>query len=179
MMLSIFSIFDQRLPGKTAPKEDQISPHSRDDHGNTPLHLMAMKGLRAAAALQIENGADVDATNNDGDTPLHLAARARRRKVASLLVRTGGARTDISNSDGDTPLHLVAATGQVGIAALLLAAEDRDSGGVGRKNNRGNTPLHVAARAVQDHMYTFLLSRGGRWDVRNGDGETPRRLYGF
>lgn len=172
-MLSIFSIF------KTAPKEDEeIAPRSRDDHGNTPLHLAAMKGLRAVALLEIENGADIDATNKHGDTPLHLAARARRGKIASLLVRTGGARTDISNNDGDTPLHLVAATGQVGIAVLLLAEEDgRD--GVARTNGRGDTPLHVAARAVQDHMYTFLLSRGGRWDVRNGDGETPRRLYGF
>jgi ankyrin repeat protein len=136
-----------------------------------------MKGLRAAAALEIENGSDIDATNKDGDTPLHLAARARRGKIASLLVRSG-ARTDISNNDGDYPLHLVAATGQVGIAVLVLA-EEEDRDGVARTNNRGDTPLHVAARAVQDHMYTFLLSRGGRWDVRNGDGETPRGLYGF
>ncbi|CAI6087241.1 unnamed protein product [Clonostachys chloroleuca] len=176
----IFSIFNQCLPGKTAPKEDEeISPRSRDDHGNTPLHLAAMKGLRAAALLEIENGADIDATNKHGDTPLHLAARARRGKIASLLVRTGGARTDISNNDGDTPLHLVAATGQVGVAVLLLAEEDEDRYGVARTNNRGDTPLHVAARTVQDHMYMFLLSRGGRWDVRNGDGETPRSLYGF
>ncbi|CAH0046261.1 unnamed protein product [Clonostachys solani] len=171
-MVSIFSIFTQWGPGKTK-YEEKIPSHPRDDQGNTALHRAAMKGLRAAAILEIESGADINATNNDGDTPLHLAARGRYGKIASLLVRIG-ARTDVSNNDGDTPLHLVAATGHVGIAVLLA-----DKAGVERTNKRGDTPLHVAARTVQDRMYTFLLSRGGKWDVKNGDGETPRRLYGF
>ncbi|VUC37105.1 unnamed protein product [Clonostachys rosea] len=173
-MASFFPIFNPWRTVKIAPKEEErLSPHSRDDQGNTPLHQAAMRGLKAEAMSEIQNGADLNATNKDGNTPLHLAAQARHGKVASLLVKLG-ARTDISNKDGDTPLHLVAATGHVGIAVRLA-----DKTGVARTNKRGDTPLHIAARTAQDHMYTFLLSRGSRRDVENEDGETPRRLYGF
>ena len=58
--------------------------------GKTPLGIAADRGHSAAAALLLDNGADIDAQDDtDGDYPLTLAAMGERPGVIRLLLSRG------------------------------------------------------------------------------------------
>ena len=46
-----------------------------DNEENTALHWSAFSGSQDIAALLLDAGCDIEATNDKGDRPLHLAAR--------------------------------------------------------------------------------------------------------
>jgi len=52
----------------------------------------------------IENGADVNAENQDRCTPLHLAAEKGNAEVIELLIRQN-VKINAQDKDGSTPLH--------------------------------------------------------------------------
>ena len=68
----------------------------------SPLAWSASHGHTEATRLLIENGADVNMTDDDGSTPLHSAAVFGRADVAKLLVENG-ANLQVRNGDGATP----------------------------------------------------------------------------
>jgi ankyrin repeat protein len=79
---------------------------SRDEMGNTPLHLNAFWGPDDGAASRlIEAGADVNAANHEGNTPLHRAVLLKRKPVVAALIKAG-ADLNHRNAEGDTPLAL-------------------------------------------------------------------------
>ena len=53
--------------------------------GNTPLHSAAYEGWLEGAALLIELGAKVDASNNAGDRPWHWAHNLGHMAMLDLL----------------------------------------------------------------------------------------------
>lgn len=57
---------------------------SKSNHGWTPLHLASYFGHKSMMELLLDNGADINALNNDGDTPLHKAAFIGREVGASF-----------------------------------------------------------------------------------------------
>ena len=63
----------------------------RDEWGNTPLHLAAFDGNKAAVALLIDSGADINAKDESGTTPLASVRvfDANTRAVAELLRSKG------------------------------------------------------------------------------------------
>lgn len=61
-------------------------PSSKDDKGNTALHIAARRGDAEIAKTILECGADLSPQNGDGDTPLHLAARAGAAELAKALL---------------------------------------------------------------------------------------------
>ena len=52
-----------------------FNPHTIDNEENTALHWSAFSGSQDIAALLLDAGCDIEATNDKGDRPLHLAAR--------------------------------------------------------------------------------------------------------
>ena len=65
------------------------NPHlvsSKDEQGDTPLHLAAWLGQKDVAELLLDRHAEINAKDNNGDTPLHLAARMGQSDVAELLL---------------------------------------------------------------------------------------------
>lgn len=64
--------------------------NSRDEHGNTPLHLIAANGHFKAAKYFSEGhfrfGIDLDAKNNEGNTARNLAVLAGHQDIADQLL---------------------------------------------------------------------------------------------
>jgi hypothetical protein len=75
-------------------------------NGNTPLHLMALRGDREAVQLLLECGGDPNAVGDHGRTPLHDALSAQHLQVARMLVAAGGA-LDATDSNGVTPREMI------------------------------------------------------------------------
>ncbi len=79
---------------------------ARDTDGSTPLHCATWKGHERLVEVLLQQGADVNATNNNdhwGTTPLHAAAHGNQRAIAELLI-THGADIHARNLNGRTPL---------------------------------------------------------------------------
>lgn len=90
----------QRLfsAGKASPRDATI-------HGTTLLHLASKTGGLELVRLLIQEGADVNAGDEDGDTPLHWSMTKKGNfNVAKLLIENGA---DLANFavDRKTPLH--------------------------------------------------------------------------
>ncbi len=74
----------------------------KDEHdGTTALHHAAWNGDREAVIFLLQQGADVDARNNEGSTPLHWAAWNGNLEVARLLLACG-ADPCAATTAGDT-----------------------------------------------------------------------------
>ena len=54
----------------------------------------------------VEQGAKVDATNDDGNTPLHVAAFLCRREIVQLLLASGASVAQ-RNNRRETPIDVV------------------------------------------------------------------------
>lgn len=65
--------------------------------GATPLHLVAASGALGVVKLLLEQGADINAKDEDGLTPLQIANRMDELDVAKLLMEYGADIED--NSD--------------------------------------------------------------------------------
>ena len=66
-------------------------PNHGDLAGDTPLHVLARRGLgREIARLLLDAGANPDLPNRTGDTPRQLAASARRSTLHEFFERLDG-----------------------------------------------------------------------------------------
>ena len=61
--------------------------------GYTPLHVAALHGHSALAALLIRHGANVNARTNQSATPLHLATQNSHIQVGSMVYIPGRKRS--------------------------------------------------------------------------------------
>ena len=79
--------------------------NARDEHGNTPLHHLAVSNSRSAAvviALVVEAGADVHARNHAGATPFHVALADRRERDGNAIaLLDAGADFNINGDAGE------------------------------------------------------------------------------
>ena len=96
--------------------------------GDTPLHEAASQGHRKIAELLIENGALVDATNDNGWTPLLQATntdangqglRGDNSEVVTLLLDYG-ANVNARGPKDITPLHWAVAMNHKEVVKILL-----------------------------------------------------------
>lgn len=79
--------------------------------GKTALHCAAKAGFLKVINVLIENGANIDATDNNGETPLYEAIRStiknrekQRAALEALLIK--GANPNVKNRRGLTPLQV-------------------------------------------------------------------------
>ena len=92
--------------------------------GNTGLHWAARLGFSEMARLLLDNGARVDARNDEGETPLHWAA-AEGRKALLVTLIAHGAYVNALDRAGQTPLSRAQTNGREEIARILVAAGGR------------------------------------------------------
>jgi len=104
----------------------------------------------------LDQGADVNARDEDGCSPLLWAVLEGSEETVNLFLERG-AEVNVSNLDGETPLHWAAVMGKVKIAELLLSrgakADARDVFGI--------TPLRSASLNGDWKMVKLLREHGG------------------
>jgi ankyrin repeat protein len=147
---------------KALLKDDPALISSRDQNGDTALHVAALFGHRDVVELLLANQADVNAKDNDGWTPLHCAADAHAflgqpKDVAELLL-AHKADVNAKSKGGFTPLHFAASEGHQDVAEVLLAHK----ADVNTKDDSGWTPLHYATGKSYEGLTGILRQSGAR-----------------
>jgi hypothetical protein len=91
-------------------------------HGVTLLHDMAQSGDVAKARLLLDNGAELDVTEDEyRSTPLGLAARWGQRRLVELLLERG-ANPNAAGAAWSTPLAWARKKGHAEIECMLVVA---------------------------------------------------------
>lgn len=86
-------------------EEHDISVHSKDSEGDTPLHKACVWGDLRAVHVLLNAGAKINEQGDMGATPLYFAVMFEFQDVADYLVSMG-AGINIRSEFGDTPLEL-------------------------------------------------------------------------
>jgi ankyrin repeat protein len=153
------------------PSPPGRSPHddTRDDHGQTALHLAAHAGQAGTVRRLAAAGTEVDARDADGNPPLHRAVQSGHFEAAQILI-AAGADVNAPTGFGHRPLHLATGAKHEKLAELLVAhGADVEAPIAGGRRSR---PLHLAAEAGLPRLAALLLRRGADKNATNADGQT-------
>ncbi|XP_033118522.1 ankyrin repeat domain-containing protein 12-like [Anneissia japonica] len=113
--------------------------NKRNERGETPLHLAAIRGDAEMTKSLIKQGAEVNVQDFAAWTPLHEACNHGSYEVAKVLLKAG-AYVNTQGLEDDTPLHDAAINGHVKLVELLL----RHGADPLQRNRRGSSPLDIA-----------------------------------
>ncbi|XP_059130811.1 ankyrin repeat domain-containing protein 27 isoform X1 [Peromyscus eremicus] len=148
-----------------------VTPFSRDDRGQTPLHVAALCGQASLIDFLVSKGAMVNATDYHGATPLHLACQKGFQSVTLLLLHYK-ASTEVQDNNGNTPLHLACTYGHEDCVKALVYY-DVQACRLDIGNEKGDTALHIAARWGYQGIIETLLQNGAPTETQNRMKETP------
>ncbi|KAM7400236.1 hypothetical protein PAMA_004776 [Pampus argenteus] len=129
----------QKKVPSSASSRQKDKVNKRNERGETPLHMAAIRGDAKQVKELISLGADVNVKDFAGWTPLHEACNLGYYDVAKVLI-AAGAEVNTQGLDDDTPLHDASSSGHNDIVKLLL----RHGGNAFQANKRGERPVDVA-----------------------------------
>ena len=132
-------------------------------------------GDKYTVQLLVDNGAEVNAQDNDGRTPLHNAAMCGAVEIAEFLILKG-ADVDAKGPVGATPLHWAARgrmrirpTLQIDKVVELLVANGTN---IHARDDEGRTPLHSAVLSGNKIIAEFLMTKGADLGAETTSGLT-------
>lgn len=151
---------------------------SVDKENNTALILASKFGYNEIVKILIENGADINAKDNEGTTALMNAAMDidyyTNDEICKLLIENGA---DINAKDlqGNNALIYASIFEHFDIIKLLI-----ESGAeINAKNNDGYTALMEASSNGNLETVKLLIENGADVNIKNNDGKTALDLADF
>lgn len=130
------------MPGPSTPATSDKAPK--------PIGITLEGHLKTAGYL-IDQGADVNAKNNDGCTALLLAAQLNKKELVELLL-SKGADVNAPDQRGQTALMAAAIQGQPEVVCPLI----RKGAKLDTKDAEGNTALWYAEKFRNGEVATLL-----------------------
>jgi ankyrin repeat protein len=134
----------------------------------TQLNAAVRAGDIGRVRQMLDDGAEVNAKDQEQDTPLHVAAYCGRVRIAALLIQRG-ADINAQNRYQETPLHYAASQGKADVVALLV----QQGADVNARNRYQETPLHWAASEGRAAVAELLIQSGADVDARDNSQMTP------
>jgi len=134
---------------------------------NEQLITAAKSGDTAAVQQLLQQGANVNAKDNNGMTALLEAAYTGNVDIARLLVEKG-ANLDAYNRDGLTALLFAGRQGHIGVVKLLL----ENGANTNVKDDNGYTALMFAAVNGDVGVLNLLIDKGAALEAKNTNGNT-------
>lgn len=152
--------------------------NARTVTGFTALHFASHKGIYDLLSILINEGAEVEAINDEGLNVLHMASQGNQ-PLSLVLFKEQHCMNPMSVDDsGSTPLHWAAYTGSKD-ALIYLLSWNVD---VNAQDKEGLTPLHLAVisgnsfyKLANTHLVRKLLQKGASKiikDNKNRDAST-------
>lgn len=130
--------------------QDPSVIHSTDKWGFTALHNAMSEDPNEAIIFIIEQGANVNAQNDEGIAPLHLACSP---EIADLVLKHG-ADKNLRDRDGRTPLHILASEGDHRYEVIQYLLEQEADASL--KDNDGMTAVEISkSREDEDVVELF------------------------
>lgn len=157
-----------------------IDINTKDEYGNTALHAAVFNKNYKLVDFLTQNGADVNALNNEQKAPLYIAIdighpnSQYNTKIAKLLINRG-ASISIRHPVGNLSIVHLAASDKDFMKFLLDKGAD-----INAKNSDGWTPLHSVIFGLnfdnKIEIPKFLIENGADVNAKTNDGETPLDL---
>ena len=158
---------------------------TRDKANRTPLHLAIRRNRSMLVEILLENGADLNAENNEGMTPFQILVEKNTNDDSNLLdlaqvLLKHGAEVNRRNKDGQNPLHLAMRRNQSRLMEMLL----EHGADANAKNNQGMFPLEILSDPERYYQTSdeednivdlaqLLLKHGAEVNRRCKANETP------
>lgn len=121
----------------------------------TAIQTLAYIGFSSLLESQLDDGADLNHTNELGRTALFLACTTGSYEVAKMLLDKG-ADVNIPTSSNLTALHVASECGNLQVVKLLL---DNDAD-LAVRNTAGETSICLASRRGHIKTLELLLEKG-------------------
>ena len=159
-----WQVFVEEIMGR------EPSPIETNDRGETDLHIAAAWNLPEVIIFLLNQGANVNAQDNDGKTPLHTAVMFSNAPETAEILLKHDANPNIKDKFiGRTPLYIAALHNNHEMAEMLL----KHGANVNVKDNDSNTPLHRAVWSNALETAEVLLKHAVHPNAKNNDGKTP------
>jgi ankyrin repeat protein len=153
---------------KAILSKDPDRINSKDEYGNSLLHLAAREGNVDIINYLVSEGANVNSRNIADETPIHLAANSGNLDVVIQLI-SNGANINVKDSIGNTPLHDAAENDHIQIVKYLISQKAE----INTQNNGHQSPLHEAVEFDKVEMSKLLVSEGANVNTQDEDRRSP------
>jgi ankyrin repeat protein len=156
-----------------------LTEKSKDDVGETPLHIAALTGFTDLFDLAKKKGANIDVPNNDGATPLHYAAWAKSVRSVSVLIALGASITATNKYGASAAIYaskepIVQVMGSADEATVEMIKILKQHGGkINLPDNEGATPLHNCAGNGYYKCVVYLIENGVNANAATTSNLTP------
>ena len=114
----------------------------------TPLHLASALGHEEIITLLIDNGADLNAKDEDGKTPLFYASSKGHKEIVEILINHG-ADVNAMDKNNNNVLFQTVFSGHYDVVNILI----KNGADIKHKNKFDETLLHIISRSFKKKIY--------------------------
>jgi palmitoyltransferase len=143
--------------------------NEKSEQGHTSLHYASYRGNIDIINKLIDNGAEVEVSNNRGLNVLHMAAQGNQPNALVYFKEKFLLNIQSVDDLGSTPLHWACYTGSETSVMFLLSWNPT----VNAQDREGLSALHLAVMSERTRIIKKLLQKGADKKLKDNKGRTP------